>query len=88
LAAAAFQTAAAGLLVPVKQANSRGTCGIASAHRLPLQPRKAKSAALHDGGLMPAAIAQSMRGDIHVAPEDSTITDRVIGRLRRGVGTC
>jgi hypothetical protein len=68
--------------VPVKQANSRGACGIAPAHRLPLQSRKANSTALHDGGLVLAAIAQSMRGDIHVAHEDSTIIDRVIGRLR------
>jgi len=58
MAAPAFQTAAGGLLVPVKQANSRYTCGIVPAHRLGLQPRKAKSAALHDGGLMPAGIAQ------------------------------
>jgi hypothetical protein len=74
--------------VPVKQANSRGTCGIAPAHPLPLQPRKANSTALHDGGLMLVAIAQSIRGDIHFAPEDSTIIDRVIGRLRRGVQGC
>jgi hypothetical protein len=44
--------------MPVKQANARYTCGIASAHRLGLQSRKAKSTALHDGGLMPAGIAQ------------------------------
>jgi hypothetical protein len=74
--------------VPVKQANSRGTCGIAPAHRLQLQPRKANSTALHDGSLMLAAIAQSMRGDIRFAPEDSTIIDRVIGQLRRGVRAC
>jgi hypothetical protein len=54
--------------VPVKQANSRGTCGIAPVHRLPLQPRKANATALHDGGLMLAAIAQSIRGDIRFAP--------------------
>jgi hypothetical protein len=84
LPAPAFQTAAGVLLVPVKQANSRGTCAIAPAHRPPLQPRKANATALHDGGLVIVAIAQSMRGDIDVAPEDSTIIDRVIGRLRRG----
>jgi hypothetical protein len=88
LAAPAFQRAARGLPVPVKQANSRGTCGIAPTHRLPLQPRKANSTALHDGALMLAVIAQSMRGDIRFAPEDSTIIDRVIGQLRYRVRTC
>ena len=88
MAAPALQTAAGCRLVPAKQANSRYTCGIATTHGLPLQPRKANSTALHDGGLMLAAIAQSMRGDIGFAPEDSTIIDRVIGRLRRGVQGC
>jgi hypothetical protein len=88
LAAPAFQRVAGGQHVPVKQANSRGTCGSAPVHWLPLQSRKANFTALHDGGLTLAAIAQSMRGDIRFAPEDSTITDRVIGRLRRGVQGC
>jgi hypothetical protein len=81
MAAPALQTAAGCRLLPAKQANSRYTSGITSAHRLPLQQRKANATALHDGCLMAAAIAQSMRGDIHFAPEDSTIVDRVIGRL-------
>jgi hypothetical protein len=58
MAAPASQRTAGGLRVPVKQANSHGTCGIAPAHRRPLQRRKAKSTALHDGCLMLAAIAQ------------------------------
>jgi hypothetical protein len=81
MAAPALQTAAGCRLVPAKQANSRYTCGIAPTHQLPLQPRKENATALHDGGLMLRAIAQSMRCDINVAPEDSTIVDRVIGRL-------
>jgi hypothetical protein len=88
MAAPTFQTAAGCLLVPVKQANSRYTCGIAPADRRGLQPRKAKSPALHEGGLTPTGIAQLMRGDIHFSPEDSAIIDRVIGRLRRCVQAC
>jgi hypothetical protein len=58
MAARAFETAAGCLLVPDKQADSRYTSGITSAHRLPLQQRKANATALHDGCLMAAAIAQ------------------------------
>jgi hypothetical protein len=82
MAAPSFLVLSNACPMPVKRANSRFARGAAPAGGFALQTRKAESAALHDGCLMPAAIAQRMRGDSRFAPEDSTLIDRVIGPLR------